>query len=56
MLCYIKGTYQFGIEYTKGGSSSLVDLDWAGDVDDRKSTSGYTFNLDLGPFTWFIKK
>jgi hypothetical protein len=48
ILRYIWGTYQFGIEYTKGGSSSLpgfTNSDWAGNFDDQKFTSGYTFNL-----------
>lgn len=48
---YIKGTYKLGIEYKYGGDSTLVgyiDYDYAGDIDDRKSTSGYIFHLELG--------
>ncbi|KAL0364613.1 UNVERIFIED_CONTAM: Retrovirus-related Pol polyprotein from transposon TNT 1-94 [Sesamum angustifolium] len=34
----------------------LRDSDWAGSVDDMKSTSGYTFSLGSGIFTWASKK
>eukprot|EP00253_Pinus_taeda_P019750 PITA_19750 len=30
--------------------------DWAGDLDDRKSTAGYVFTLGSGPITWACKK
>ena len=33
-----------------------TDSDWAGDLDDRKSTSGYVFHLGSGPVDWFSKK
>jgi hypothetical protein len=51
ILRYIKGTYKLGLEYQYGGNVQLAgytDSDWAGDTDDRKSTSGYIFHLDLG--------
>ncbi|KAL0317673.1 UNVERIFIED_CONTAM: Retrovirus-related Pol polyprotein from transposon TNT 1-94 [Sesamum angustifolium] len=34
----------------------LRDSDWAGSVDDMKSTSGYTFSLGSGIFSWASKK
>ena len=34
----------------------FTDLDWAGDLDDRKSTTGYVFSLGSGPVTWACKK
>ncbi|RDX67094.1 hypothetical protein CR513_54067, partial [Mucuna pruriens] len=43
VLRYIQGTTEFGIFYKKGGSDKLIaytDSDYAGDVDDRKSTTG----------------
>ncbi|KAH9303673.1 hypothetical protein KI387_008077 [Taxus chinensis] len=42
----IRGTYQLGIEYKHGRDPTLVgytNLDYAGDIDDRKSTSRYVF-------------
>jgi hypothetical protein len=32
------------------------DADWAGDLDERKSTSGYTFLLGDRAITWCSKK
>ena len=40
---YLVHTPKFGLWYPRGSSFSLVgytDSDWAGDHDDRKSTSG----------------
>jgi hypothetical protein len=48
ILCYVHGTFQFGIHYSLGGTPLLVgftDSDWAGDLDDRKSTTSYVFSL-----------
>uniref|UniRef100_A0A251SKN6 Putative zinc finger, CCHC-type n=1 Tax=Helianthus annuus TaxID=4232 RepID=A0A251SKN6_HELAN len=59
ILKYIKGTQQQGITYTKGGKKQLVgfsDSDYAGNVDDSKSTSGYIFHLGSGPVSWQSKK
>ena len=36
--------------------SGFTDLDWAGSVDDKKSTSGYLFSLGSGAVTWTSKK
>ena len=30
--------------------------DWAGSVDDRKSTSGYVFHMGSGAISWASKK
>jgi len=48
ILRYIKGTAHFGLKYNASGDSTLTgycDADWAGDKQDRKSTSGYSFFL-----------
>ena len=34
----------------------FVDADWAGDLDQRRSTSRYVFNLFGGPVSWMSKK
>jgi hypothetical protein len=59
ILRYVRGTIQFGIHYSLGGTPLLVgftDSDWAGDPDDRKFTAGYVFSLGSGPVTWACKK
>jgi hypothetical protein len=34
----------------------FVDADWAGDLDRRRSTSGYVFNLFGGEISWMRKR
>ena len=56
---YLKGTVDYGIVYNPDSNSSLVgysDADWAGDVNDRKSTSGYVFMLGGAPVSWRSNK
>ena len=43
VLRYLKGTVKHSILYSQKGSNECVgfsDADWAGDINDRKSTSG----------------
>ncbi|KAJ9559214.1 hypothetical protein OSB04_013828 [Centaurea solstitialis] len=59
VLRYLKGTTDFGIWYKSGGEGSLevfTDSDFAGDIDSRKSTSGYVFLWNNGAITWSSKK
>ena len=59
ILRYVKGTKMFGILYHTSEHSDLVgytDSDWAGSVDDRKSTSGYIFHMGSGAISWASKK
>jgi hypothetical protein len=59
ILLYVCGIVQFGIHYSSGGTPLLVSFtksDWAGDPDDRKSTTGYVFSLGSGHVTWTCKK
>ena len=45
---YLKGTQNFGLLYKKSNLSScegFSDSDWASDVNDRKSSSGYIFQV-----------
>ena len=51
ILRYLKGTIELGIFYKKGGCTNLVaytDSDFAGDLDDRRSTSDFAFLLGFG--------
>jgi hypothetical protein len=58
ILRYIQGTTNFGIQYSSGASQlvGFTDSDWAGSVDDRKSTSGFVYCLGSAPVTWSCKK
>jgi hypothetical protein len=54
-LRYLKGTVNYGIHYKKGEDEELLafmDSDYAGDMEDRKSTSGYTFLMCSSVISW----
>ncbi|CAI8615091.1 unnamed protein product [Vicia faba] len=59
VLRYLNGTINLGIMYKRDGSEKLEAYtysDYAGDLDDRKSTSRYVFMLSLGAVSWSSKK
>lgn len=59
VLRYVKGTTSFGLLYQKGASSMLTahsDSDYAGCLEDRKSTSGYAFMISSGAVAWSSRK
>jgi hypothetical protein len=59
VLRYLNGTINLGIMYKRGGNEKLeayTDSDYAGDLDDRKSTSGYVFMLSSCAVSWSSKK
>lgn len=58
ILRYLKGTVDFGIMYKRESSDLIAytDSDYAGDLNDRKSTSGYVFLLSSGAVSWLSKK
>ncbi|KAM1738452.1 hypothetical protein ACFX11_014268 [Malus domestica] len=58
-LRYLKGTINFGLFYSSYSNYKLIgysDSDWAGDSDDRKSTTGFVFFIGDTAFTWMSKK
>lgn len=60
VLRYIKGTLDMNL-ILKVNSDCLpvvgfVDADWAGDVNDRKSTSGFVFKVFDSPVIWCSRK
>ncbi|KAK6123667.1 hypothetical protein DH2020_042591 [Rehmannia glutinosa] len=59
ILRYLQGTKKQGILYEKDDECKLLgysDSDWAGSVDDRKSTSGYIFCLGSKVISWSSRK
>ncbi|CAI0389528.1 unnamed protein product [Linum tenue] len=60
VLRYLKGTSTYGIWYKRKDKNSKLlgytDSDYAGDLDDRKSTSGYVFFIAGGAISWASKK
>jgi hypothetical protein len=60
LLRYIAGTLHFGCRFERStGESRLIgysDADFAGDVDDRKSTSGMVFTLGGSAICWQSQK
>jgi hypothetical protein len=61
IMRYIKGTISLGVLYSDEDNGKLLlqgwtDSDYAGDSDDRKSTSGYVFKLGTGAISWCSKK
>lgn len=58
LMKYLKGTRLAYIEYDKKGSRYPVgysDADWAQNKGDRKSVTGYIFNMADAPVTWSSK-
>ena len=56
---YLKGTLNYGLLYSKDGAKDLVgfsDSDWVGDLNDRKSTSGFIFQVNGTAVSWRSKK
>ena len=64
ILRYIKGTVNRPLVFQSKGSlvkdqlcvSVFSDADWAGDVDDRRSTSGYVVRIGNSSVIWSTKK
>ena len=59
ILRYLKGTADQALKYEKSEDGALVgysDADWAGDLDDRHSTTGNLFLMVGGPISWASKK
>ena len=59
VLRYLIGTVDYGIFYEKNGNKQLIafmDSDCAGDIEDKKSTTGKVFMLSGGVVSWSSKK
>ncbi|KAK0575189.1 hypothetical protein LWI29_035282 [Acer saccharum] len=59
IIRYVNGTSNYGIWYSFDTNASLIgfsDADWAGNCNNRKSTSGGCFFLCNKLVSWFCKK
>ncbi|GKV20688.1 hypothetical protein SLEP1_g30775 [Rubroshorea leprosula] len=59
ILSHLRGTIDFGLFYKKGDQidhAGFTDSDFAGDLDNKKSTSGFVFMLGSGVVSWSSKK
>lgn len=59
ILRYLKGTIDTRLEFTRSGNTTVkgfTDADWAGDVDDRRSCTGYVFLRNGGAIAWNSRK
>jgi hypothetical protein len=54
VLRYVAGTLNVGIIYggSQAGLQGFCDADYAGDLDTRRSTTGYVFTLAGGAISW----
>jgi hypothetical protein len=63
VFMYLCGTASYGLCYEERPRldrvvdiHGFVDADWAGDLDRKRSTSGYMFNLFGGAISWMSKR
>ena len=59
VLRYLRGTVELGLKYTHDNDvrlSCFTNVDWARSSIDRKSTSGYCFNLGSRMTSWGSRK
>ena len=59
IMRYLKGTQNHGLLYKKASSGTCIsfsDSDWAGNLDDRRSTSGYIFQVGGTAISWKSRK
>ncbi|XP_055822003.1 secreted RxLR effector protein 161-like [Solanum dulcamara] len=58
IIRYIKGTAEYGVKFKKCENFKCYefsDSNWAGSINDMKSTSGYCFSLGSWIFSWCSK-
>ena len=60
IMRYLRGTRDMGLLYDGNVETTTCvgysDVNWAGDLDDRKSTSGYVFQISNAAISWRSKK
>lgn len=59
VLRYLNATQTHELVFSRNGASTIQgfsDADWAGDIESRRSTSGYVFVMKNGCISWRSKK
>jgi hypothetical protein len=59
ILRYIRGSIDIGLEIKRSSSmllSAFSDADWAGSVDDRRSTGGFAIYFGPNLIPWSARK
>ncbi|XP_058734028.1 secreted RxLR effector protein 161-like [Vicia villosa] len=62
ILRYLKGSIDYGILFRRDSEdreatiTCYSDADWGGDEEDRRSTTGYFFQVFGAPISWCSKK
>jgi hypothetical protein len=59
ILRYVKGTIDLGLQITRSPSMlvrGFADADWAGCIDDRRSTGGFAIFLRSNLVSWSVRK
>ena len=59
VLRYLEGTKDYGLVFGGSNDLSLIgfcDADYAGDLDTRRSTTGYIFTLNGAAISWQSKR
>ena len=59
VLRYLAGTKSYGIKYSRAEKAPVYgycDADYAGDIDTRRSTTGYVFMMNGGAISWSSRK
>jgi hypothetical protein len=59
IISYLKGTTQLGIQFDGRYNKAITgftDADYAGDLDTRRSTTGFVFLLNSGPVSWSSRR
>src|SRR4051794_39819515 len=57
IFCYLKGTINHSLEYKRSDNiiHGYSNADWAGNIDDRCSTTGYVYLMNKGVISWASK-
>jgi len=59
VLRYLKATINYKLEFSRDQEGSMIgfcDADWAGNLEDRRSVTGYIFKYQNGSISWASKK